>query len=164
MNILIEEYTAEDMKRITAIYNEGIEDREATLEVDIKTVEEVESWLSGKSPRHKTLVAKNPEGLLLGFATLNVFNPRDCYDGVADFSIYIKRSYRGQGIGRALLRELEKTAKDQGFYKLVLSTPDQNESSKKLYQKAGFTLVGTYKNQGRIDGKWVDITVMEKML
>ncbi len=164
MNLIIEELTGEDLKRITAIYNEGIEDREATLEQELKTVEQVEAWLLGKSSRYKTLVAKNDEGLLLGFATLNVFNPRHCYDGVADFSIYIKRSYRGQGIGRALLRELEKTAKEQGFYKLVLSTPDQNESSKKLYQKAGFTLVGTYKNQGKIDGKWVDITIMEKML
>lgn len=164
MNILIEECTAPDMKRITAIYNEGIEDRKATLEQELKTVEQVEHWLLGKSPRHKTLVAKNEEGLMLGFATLNVFNPRPCYHGVADFSIYIKRSYRGQGIGRALLRELEKIAKEQEFYKLVLSTPDHNESSKKLYQKAGFTLVGTYKNQGKIEGRWVDITIMEKML
>jgi len=164
MNITIEEAKAEDMKRITAIYNEGIESREATLEKELKSPDQVEAWLSGKSPRHKTIVARNEEGLLLGFATLNVFNPRTCYDGVADFSIYIKRSYRGQGIGRSLLRELEKTAKEQGFYKLVLSTPDHNKSSKKLYQKAGFTLVGTYKNQGRIEGKWVDITIMEKML
>jgi len=164
MNIIIEESKAEDIKRITAIYNEGIESREATLEQELKSFEQVEAWLLGKSPRHKTLVAKNEEGLLLGFASLNVFNPRPCYNGVADFSIYIKGSYRGQGIGRSLLRELEKAAKEQGFYKLVLSTPDHNESSKKLYQKAGFTLVGTYKNQGRIDGKWVDITVMEKML
>ncbi len=164
MKILIGECTKEHIKRVTAIYNEGIEDGEATLERDLKTVEEVESWLLGKSPRYKTLVAKKEEGLLLGFATLNVFNPRTCYDGVGDFSIYIKRSYRGQGIGRCLLRELEKVAKEQGFYKLVLSTPDQNESGKKLYQKAGFTMVGTYKNQGRIDGKWINITIMEKML
>lgn len=164
MNILIEECTAKDIKRITAIYNEGIEDREATLETDLKTPEQVENWILGKSPRHKTLVAKNEEGLLLGFATLNEFNPRACYNGVADFSIYIKRSYRGQGMGRSLLRELEKSAREQGFYKLVLSTPDHNESSKKLYQKAGFTLVGTYKNQGKIEGKWIDITIMEKML
>lgn len=164
MNISVEECRAEDLRRVTAIYNEGIEDREATLEEDTKTLEEVQDWLLGKSPRYKTLLAKQEDGLILGFATLNVFNPRKCYDGVADFSIYIKRSYRGQGIGRFLLRELEKAAKEQGFYKLVLSTPDQNEASKKLYQKAGFTLVGTYKNQGKIEGRWVDITVMEKML
>ena len=164
MKIEVKEFTSRDIKRITAIYNEGIEDREATLEQEAKTIEEVEAWLLNKGPRHKTLVAKNEEGLILGFATLNVFNPRPCYDGVADFSIYIKRSYRGQGIGRCLLRDLEKTAKEQDFYKLVLSTPDHNENSKKLYQKAGFTVVGTYKNQGRIDGRWVDITIMEKML
>jgi L-amino acid N-acyltransferase YncA len=164
MELLIEEFTPEHLKRVTAIYNEGIEDRQATLEQAPKTVEEVEKWILGKSPRHKTIIAKKEDGLLLGFATLNVFNPRSCYDGVADFSIYIKRSYRGQGIGRALVRELEKIAKEQNFYKLVLSTPDHNETGKRLYQKAGFTLVGTYKNQGRIDGKWVDITLMEKML
>ncbi len=164
MKITIEEYKSEDIKRITKIYNEGIEDRRATLEVHPKTPDQVEQWLAAKAPRFKTLVAKNEDDRVVGFATLNVFNPRTCYDGVADFSIYIKRSYREQGIGRTLLRELEKAAKEEGFYKLVLSTPDHNETAKRLYQKAGFTIVGTYKNQGKIDGKWVDITVMEKML
>jgi phosphinothricin acetyltransferase len=34
----------------------------------------------------------------------------------------------------------------------------------RLYQRHGFQTVGTYHEQGLLDGRWVDVTVMEKIL
>ena len=33
-----------------------------------------------------------------------------------------------------------------------------------LYTRTGFTRVGIYREQGLLDGKWVDVVVMEKLL
>ena len=33
-----------------------------------------------------------------------------------------------------------------------------------LYTRAGFTRVGIYREQGKIDDKWVDVVIMEKLL
>ena len=33
-----------------------------------------------------------------------------------------------------------------------------------LYEKLGFRTVGVYREQGLLDGKWVDTIIMEKLL
>jgi phosphinothricin acetyltransferase len=63
-----------------------------------------------------------------------------------------------------LLKYLEQVAKKQDFHKLVLSTFDYNEAGKGLYRSCGFREVGTYMNQGILDDKFVNITIMEKLI
>jgi len=46
----------------------------------------------------------------------------------------------------------------------VLAAFPFNEAGGRLYRKAGFREVGVYKEQGRVDGRWVDIVIMEKLL
>nr|WP_278308965.1 arsinothricin resistance N-acetyltransferase ArsN1 family A [Lutispora thermophila] len=149
-----------DIPFITKIYNEGIEDRIATLESKLKTEEEMLDWLKDRSGRHKVLVIEDEKNTVHGWASLNVFNSRCCYSGVVDISIYISRKMRGKGLGKLLLRSLIQTAKDEGFHKLVLSTFKTNEAGQKLYKSLGFREVGTYEKHGILDGKWIDITIM----
>lgn len=153
-----------DIPRITEIYNQGIEDRIATLETSPKTEATMQEWLISRNERHKVLVIEDKNGCIYGWASLNTFNSRCCYSGVADFSIYIERSARGKGIGKMLLKALMETAEEQGFHKLVLSALSRNEAGKRLYRSAGFREVGTYINQGILDGNWIDVTIMEKLL
>jgi phosphinothricin acetyltransferase len=47
---------------------------------------------------------------------------------------------------------------------MVLATFPYNEAGVALYQKMGFTPVGVYHEQGRLDGRWVDVLIMERML
>lgn len=154
----------DDIQQITEIYNEGIEDRIATLEADTKSVEQMIGIFTARSKRHKMIVAVNEQGVIKGWASLNVFNLRECYQGVADLSIYIRRTARGKGLGKILLLALIETAKQVGFHKMVLSTMAHNYIGHKLYASMGFTKVGTYIKQGMLDGKWIDVTIMEKLL
>lgn len=154
----------EDMEKITEIYNQGIEDRIATLEADTKSTKQMVALFKARSERHKMIVVFDTSGSIKGWASLNVFNVRECYRGVADLSIYICRDARGKGLGKILLLALIETAKQVGFHKLVLSTLADNYIGHKLYAAVGFTKVGTYIKQGMLDGKWIDITIMEKLL
>lgn len=153
-----------DIGQITEIYNQGIQDRIATLESTIKSMEEMIAWFKNKSSRHKVLVINDENNVVKGWASLNVFNARECYQGVTDLSIYIRRENRGQGLGKELLLALIEMAKHMGFYKMVLTTLAVNNAGHKLYQSVGFTKVGTYVKQGILDGKWVDVNIMEKFL
>ena len=101
---------------------------------------------------------------VVGWASLNVFNARRAYDYVADLSIYVERSWRGQGVGRRLLDALVARARALGFHKLVLSAFPFNQAGMAAYRRAGFREVGIYREQGRLDGRWVDTIVMEKLL
>lgn len=71
---------------------------------------------------------------------------------------------RGKGLGKLLLKSLIQTAKNEGFHKLVLSTFKTNEAGKRLYKSLGFREVGIYEKHGILDGKWIDITIMELIL
>jgi len=152
-----------DIPLITRIYNQGIADRVATLETDEKTIEDRTAWFESHRLTHPVLIAEM-KGTVVGFASLNVFNSRCAYNGVADFSIYIERPLRGIGIGSVLMEALIEKASELGYHKLVLSALSNNEKGKTLYKKFGFREVGVYKEQGILDGKWIDILIMEKIL
>lgn len=154
---------AADAAAIAAVYNEGIEDRLATLETEQRTPEERRAWLASHGERHPVLVAER-DGRVVAWGSLNQFNPRPAYEHVADFSIYVARAARGQGLGRVLLGCLIERARALGFHKMVLAAFPDNTAGLRLYESMGFTTVGVYREQGRLDGRWVDVIVMEQIL
>ncbi|HLZ55908.1 MAG TPA: arsinothricin resistance N-acetyltransferase ArsN1 family A [Ktedonosporobacter sp.] len=160
----IREATREDAASIAHIYNQGIEDRAATLETQLRTAEERTEWLAMRGTRHPVLVAVDSSGAVAGWGSLNPFNPRPAYDHVADFSVYVAREQRGRGIGDALLGALEERARRLGYHKMVLAAFPTNAPGMRLYERHGFQTVGIYHEQGQLDDRWVDVIIMEKIL
>jgi len=160
----IREATREDAAAIAHIYNQGIEDRSATLETQLRTPEERTEWIAARGTRHPVLVAVDKEGMVVGWGSLNPFNPRPAYDHVVDFSVYVAREQRGRGIGDALLGALEVRARALGYHKMVLAAFPTNAPGMRLYERHGFTTVGVYHEQGMLDDQWVDVIIMEKLL
>ncbi len=152
-----------DAAAIGEIYNQGIDDRLATLETERRTPEERRQWLKSRGPRHPVIVAED-DGRVIAWGSLNPFNPREAYRHVADFSIYVERGYRGRGTGRVVLTRLVELAREHGYHKMVLSAFPFNAAGMALYERLGFRTVGVYREQGMLDGRWVDTIVMEKLL
>ncbi|EKN71314.1 hypothetical protein BABA_02242 [Neobacillus bataviensis LMG 21833] len=161
--VVIRDIKEQDIKYVQEIYNQGIEDRIATLETETKDISYMKDWSEKHNGRFKAIVAEQ-EGQVVGWASLNQYNNRCAYDGVADLSVYISREFRGKGIGKILLVELESLAKENGFHKMVLFTFPFNQLGQGLYNKVGFREVGVFKNQGILDGQYVDVMAMEKLL
>jgi L-amino acid N-acyltransferase YncA/DNA-binding transcriptional ArsR family regulator len=155
--------TIDDAAAIARIYNQGIEDRMATLETQTRTPEERAEWIAARGPRHPVLVAVDSGGVI-GWGSLNPYNPRPAYDHVVDFSVYVGREQRGRGVGDALLGALEERARALGYHKMVLSAFPGNAPGMRLYERHGFSKVGIFHEQGMLDGTWVDVIVMEKLL
>ncbi len=163
METAVRPATLADAAAICAIYNQGIEDRIATLETELRTAEERRQWLASRGRRYPVVVAE-ADGAVVGWGSLNPFNPRKAYNFVADFSIYVERGSRGKGVGSRLHSRLIELARDLGYHKLALSAFPWNEGAIALYRKFGFRTVGMYREQGKLDGRWVDTVVMEKIL
>jgi L-amino acid N-acyltransferase YncA len=156
--------TLDDADAIARIYNQGIDDQ-ATLETAHRTPEERRQWLSARGPRHPVIVAVEAStDEIVGWASLNQFNPRAAYDNVADISVYVARECRGRGVGSRLLPALEDHARRIGYHKLVLAGFPWNTPGMRLYEHIGFKTVGVYHEQGLLEGKWVDVILMEKIL
>jgi L-amino acid N-acyltransferase YncA len=153
---------ASDLEAVRAIYNEGIEDRIATLDAAPKSPNDIAEWWA----QHEgfPVVVATEAGSVAGWASLNRFSGRCAHADIADLSVYVARAQRGRGIGAALLHALEKHAMSAGFHKIVLHALDTNESGKRLYRKAGFTKVGIFREHGVLDGRRVDVIAMEKII
>ena len=153
---------AADVPAITAIYNQGIAERSSTFETTPRTVDELEARL--RDTHHPVLVAVDTEGAVLGWAGLSSYRPRACYAGIAEFSIYLERAARGRGIGRRLLTALIETAAARGFSKLVSRIFPDNSASRRLCAACGFREVGVYEKHGRLDGRWLDVVIVERLI
>jgi ribosomal protein S18 acetylase RimI-like enzyme len=55
---------------------------------------------------------------------------------IHDFAVL--PSFRGRGIGQAILAEVERQAREQACCKVTLEVRDPNEGAKRLYRSAGF--------------------------
>src|SRR2546422_1846194 len=65
--------TLDDAPAICTIYNQGIDDRVATLETELRDAEERRRWLSSRGTRYPVIVAE-ARGQIIGWSSLNSFN------------------------------------------------------------------------------------------
>jgi L-amino acid N-acyltransferase YncA len=161
--IVVRAATAEDLESILRIFNEGIEDRVATLETDPKSESDIAGWWALHDERYAVLVAVDAE-TVLGWASLNPFSHRCAHRAIADLSIYVARAQRGRKVGHALLDALISRVETRGFHKIVLHALNENEAGKGLYRKCGFSEVGVFREHGLIEGRYVDVVAMERIL
>ncbi len=160
MSIAIREAGEQDAAAIASIYNQGIEDRGATFETGLRSADDMAAKLAERR-RYPVLVISEDD-VVLGWAGLSSYRPRDCYAGIAEFSIYLDRSARGRGLGRQLLRGLIDVARERGYWKLVSRIFPFNTGSRALCRACGFREVGTYEKHGRLDGEWRDVVIVER--
>ena|SRR5258707_10295746 len=152
--------SAADAAAITAIYNQGIEDRVGTFETELRTEGMVASWFDGTHP----IVVVDQEGEIVAYASTSSYRPRACYAGIAEFSVYVRRDWRGNGAGRLAMTRLLQECEEAGFWKLVSRVFVENATSRGLLRSLGFREVGVYEKHGQLDGVWRDVVIVEYVL
>jgi L-amino acid N-acyltransferase YncA len=155
-----------DAQRIADIYNQGIAERGATFETTPRTAAEMARRLAaaaGEAGRSPTLVVEQA-GAVAGWAAISPYSPRPCYGGIGEFSIYLDAAARGRGLGRLLLAALIGEAARLGYWKLVSRILPFNAASLALCRCCGFRVVGTYEKHARLDGRWLDVVIVERLI
>ena len=158
--MIAREASLEDAAAMAAVYNQGIEDRVGTFETRPRTPAEVAGWLDGFHPA----VVVEDGGEVIAFAATSAYRARECYQGVAEFSVYVARERRGRGAGRVALDALVQAAEEAGLWKLVSRIFVENTASRRLCQAAGFREVGVYERHGMLEGVWKDCVIVERLL
>lgn len=150
----------DDAAALTRIYNQGIVDRVATFETRLRTEEEVRGWFDGRHP----IIAVEEAGRVVAFASTSTYRARECYAGIAEFSVYVARESRGHGAGRLALEALLREAEAAGYWKLLSRVFVENTASRRLLRSVGFREVGIYERHARLDGAWRDVVIVERLL
>ena len=95
---------------------------------------------------------------------MSEYRPRPCYAGIGEFSIYLASGARGKGIGTQLLNALIQTAGEHGFWKLLSRVFLFNTASRGLCRACGFREVGIYEKHAMLDGQWLDVVIVERLI
>jgi len=152
---------APDAGVIASIYNEGITERGATFETEPRQARDFLARVA--SERYPLLVAELDEQLV-GWAGLAPYSERQAYAGIAECSIYVVGSTRGQGVGTELCQQLVEETRRRGFYKLIGKVFPENLACVRLVGRCGFQEVGLHRCHGRLDGQWRDVLLVERLL
>ena len=152
-----------DSEAVAEIYNQGIAERTATFETDPREAADLARRIEQDPERFPVLVAEQA-GSVLGWASIGPYRDRGCYAGVGEFSVYIHRDARGRGVGRQLLAQLLVEAGGRAYWKLLSRVFPSNAASLALCRSMGFREVGTYEKHARLDGRWLDVVIVERLI
>lgn len=159
MALIARAASPDDAPMLAQIYNEGIADRVGTFETRPRTADDVRQWFDGHP-----IVAVEDDGKVIAFASTSTYRSRDCYAGIAEFSVYVARSQRGKGAGRVAMQALIEAAAAAGIWKLVSRIFVENTASRSLMAAMGFREVGVYESHAKLDGQWRDVVIVERLI
>ena len=150
-----------DAAAIAEIWNVEIRDGVSTFNALEKTVDEIASQITG-APDNWLVVLKDQE--VVGFASLSQFRGGVGYRHSLEHTIYLSHAARGLGLGRALMRQLEISARAQGAHVLVAGIGGENAAGIAFHKVMGFSKAGQMSEVGRKFGRWMDLVLMQKKL
>lgn len=104
------------------------------------------------------LVALNGEGRVIGYAGAWII-----FDEGHVTNVAVDSAYRGQGVGRALMRALLQYAANLGAQYLTLEVRKSNRTAIGLYEKLGFAPLGVRKRYYEDNGEDALLLVCERM-
>jgi L-amino acid N-acyltransferase YncA len=148
---------SEHWARVAEIYRSGIETKLATFESSVPTWEH---W-NATHLSFARLVAI-VDNRIEGWAALAPVSSRKVYSGVAEVSVYVDTTFRGQGCGSLLLETLIAESERNNIWTLQASIFSENERSLRLHLKCGFREVGRRFKIAKLDGEWKDTILLER--
>jgi L-amino acid N-acyltransferase YncA len=155
--ITIQPMLASQSAQVLEIYRHGIQSGMATFET------EVPEWnvFEKKYLPHSRIIAQLQEEIV-GWAALSPVSQRDCYNGVAEVSVYVHGNHQRQGIGRELLLALISESEKNEIWSLLSVIHEENRASIHLHEQCGFRFIGYREKIAMLDGIWRTTIMMEK--
>lgn len=146
-----------DWPAVRRIYEEGIATGNATFET---TAPSAERWDASHLAVGRLVAELDSE--VTGWAALSGVSDRCVYAGVAEVSVYVAGSARGQGIGGQLLQALIAASEDAGIWTLQAGVFPENTVSVAIHVRSGFREIGRRERLGQLGGRWRDVLLLER--
>lgn len=153
--MLIREYKNSDIKQMTAIWNEVVEEGSAFPQEETLTEKQASEFFSSQS---YCGTAVNDEGSIVGLYILHPNNVGRC-GHICNASYSVSSVCRGQHIGEMLVKDCMQKAKEIGFGILQFNAVvESNIHARHLYERLGFIQLGVIPKGFRMkDGHYENI-------
>lgn len=154
MTITIRRAGPLDARPLAELLNEVIAAGGTTAMTRPVDAEDLRDWITRCPDRAAWHLAEDDSGEVMGFQWIEPaeYLPEDA----AEIATFARRGRTGLGIGSALFRETEKTARALGYRWINANIRSDNMGGLAYYQSRGFEDYGTKPGVRLDDGRTVD--------
>jgi len=164
MEINVIRASSSHLPAILAIVNYNILNSTAVYDYSPKKLTDMEIWLQDKQQQNWPVMVAVEGNTVIGYGTYGTFRFKEGYKHTVEHSVYVSNDHIGKGIGKVLLSELIKLAKEQGFHTMIGGIDADNKESIAFHEKFGFIKVGLLRQVGFKFNRWLDVQFMQLML
>ncbi|MFK7908851.1 MAG: N-acetyltransferase family protein [Chitinophagales bacterium] len=159
----IRDFQLPDAQAVAEIYNQHTMSYTATMDAVIRTTEDIEGWYHKFGERELMKVGE-VDGEIVGWGVIKKYSDRVGYRTSCETAVYFKNSATGKGYGTQMKKVLIEVCKELKYRHLVAKIWAANTASIEYNRKQGYEIVGTQKEVGYLNGKWIDVTIMQLVL
>lgn len=161
----IREVREQDAAALCEIFNEAVQDHLETFESDPRSLEDQQTCVAAalNDPKHPIFVAEL-RSWIAAWAALAPYDARISLDDIGEVYVYVRRSFRGFGVGRQLMRAVQEAAARLGYRKLIGRILAHSQDGLALCRATGWRDVGRHCAHVRLGGKLHDVVVVEYQL
>jgi phosphinothricin acetyltransferase len=153
------------LPEILEIINEAILNSTSLYVYEPRDEAYIRQWYVDKlAGNYPVLGLTDQQGQLLGFGSYGPFRNFPAYKFTVEHSVYIKKGYRGKGLGLFLLQALIEQARSQDYHLMIGAIDSCNQVSIHLHEKLGFSHCGTIHEVGYKFNRWLDLCLYQLKL
>jgi L-amino acid N-acyltransferase YncA len=153
-----------DIDTILEIVNHQILHSTSNYDYEPHDFETQKLWFEQKQAKNQPIIVAEFENAPIAYATYGTFREKIGYQYTVEHSVYVAQEFIGQGVGKLLLAELIRLAKEQGYHVMIGAIDADNEGSVAFHEKFGFTVAGTIREVGYKFDHWLDLVFMQLIL
>ena len=164
MSVIIRPYNTKDTQAILDIINYNILHSTALYDYNIRTFDQQKTILEEKIAKNFPVIVAELDGEVVGFGMYSEFRFREANKFTVEHSVYVNQNQHGKGIGKMLLAELIRMAKNQKLHTMIAVIDAENQSSVDFHERFGFKTAGIIKESGYKFDRWLDSVFMQLIL
>jgi L-amino acid N-acyltransferase YncA len=152
-----------DYSVVSEIYNYYIRSSSATYHIAPLSTRSVVKHFGLGTEKTRAYLIMDKENTL-GFCLIRPYSAKDGYKYTYELTVYLKTGYEGRGIGTQSVVFLEKLAGEMNIHVLLAGICTENKASMRLFEKAGYTECGLFREVGNKFNRYLDTAYFQKIL
>ncbi|WP_303817586.1 GNAT family N-acetyltransferase [Actinobacillus minor] len=152
---------ADDLARILEIYNQVIERRTVTADLEPATTESRQTWFHQHLNHKKYPIwVYELDGKVVAWCSYSQFYSRAAYDGSSEISFYLDKAIHGKGISKACVNFLIEQMPNYQLHTLLAFVFGNNAQSLGLLNKMGFEIWGKLPQVADMETHFEDLVIL----
>ncbi|AYF77846.1 N-acetyltransferase [Nocardia yunnanensis] len=162
--LVVRDARESDLPEILVIHNNAIAETTAIWDTELADLDERKAWFATRTGAGHPVLVAEIDGRVAGYASYGQFRPKSGYRFAVENSVYVSDIFQRRGVATALMNALLERAQHSDVHTMIAAIESSNRTSIALHEKFGFTIVGQLPEVGHKFGRWMDLTLMQRMV